>query len=77
MARKHQSRDQRAGTVINLNSKKQEGRVRRSPGNCGSFFFRVEPWSVDDVPERSVHYYFAKYGKEPFALAARPGGPHN
>jgi len=30
MARKHQLREQRAGTVINLSSKKQEGRLGKA-----------------------------------------------
>ena len=41
--------------------------------NRGSFFFRDRAWSQSDmeavmyeVAERSIHYYFAKYGSEPF-----------
>lgn len=41
--------------------------------NRGSFFFREQEWTSDematvmyDVAERSVHYYYAKYGKERF-----------
>ena len=46
----------------------QEGRFDR-----GSFYFREEKWTVEemaaimeDIAKRSVLYYFAKYGKEPF-----------
>ena len=42
--------------------------------NRGSFYFRPEPWSVDemyeimkDIAERSVYYYFSKYTQEHFA----------
>ena len=38
--------------------------------NRGSFFFREDKWSVDemaavlfDVGERAIHYYLAKLGK--------------
>lgn len=41
--------------------------------NRGSFYFRRDPWSVDEMTEvmsdiagRSVHYYFAKHGKDFF-----------
>jgi len=41
--------------------------------NRGSFYFREERWSVEemnnillDVAERSIYYYFSKYGKETF-----------
>jgi len=41
--------------------------------NRGSFYFREERWSVDemsnilfDVAERSIYYYFSKYGKQTF-----------
>jgi type II restriction enzyme len=41
--------------------------------NRGSFFFREAPWTREemerimfDIAERSVHYYFAKYGKDQF-----------
>jgi len=47
----------------------ENGRINR-----GSFFFREKPWSLEemkrimyDIASRSVHYYFAKYGKERFA----------
>ncbi|ABU57521.1 hypothetical protein Rcas_1426 [Roseiflexus castenholzii DSM 13941] len=39
----------------------------------GSFYFRQEPWSVEemadimkDIAERSVFYYFSKYGEKHF-----------
>ena len=41
--------------------------------NRGSFYFRPEPWTVDemsevmkDIAERSVLYYFSKYGENYF-----------
>jgi len=41
--------------------------------NRGSFFFRPAAWTADEMAEimyeiasRSVHYYYAKYGKEHF-----------
>lgn len=41
--------------------------------NRGSFFFREEEWTIDematvmtDIATRSVHYYFAKYGADAF-----------
>lgn len=41
--------------------------------NRGSFFFRLEPWSLRemsdvmfDVGSRAIHYYFAKYGDDAF-----------
>jgi len=41
--------------------------------NRGSFFFRQEPWSREemtsvmvDVGTRAIHYYFAKYGERAF-----------
>jgi len=41
--------------------------------NRGSFFFREEPWSVDEMVEimyevasRAIYYYFACYGEAPF-----------
>lgn len=44
--------------------------------NRGSFYFRREKWSVDemaavmiDIAERSVLYYFAKYREQHFARA--------
>lgn len=44
--------------------------------NRGSFFFRERPWSKDDmvritheVADRSIHYYFAKYGSSFFKKA--------
>jgi len=43
--------------------------------NRGSFFFRPEPWTVDemttimkDIAERSIYYYFTKYGKDRFLI---------
>ena len=43
--------------------------------NRGSFFFREAEWSHDemvevmlDVAQRSIYYYFAKYGPDAFAL---------
>ncbi len=45
--------------------------------NRGSFFFREERWTVQemedvmyDVASRSIHYYFARYGTDAFAKAA-------
>ncbi len=45
----------------------------RGTWNRGSFFFREEAWSVDEMVEhmmevatRSIHYYFAKYGDDRF-----------
>lgn len=44
--------------------------------NRGSFYFRSKQWRVHemlkvmkDIAERSVLYYFSKYGKERFGLA--------
>ncbi len=41
--------------------------------NRGSFYFRPQPWTVDemaaimkDIAERSVYYYFSKYGEDHF-----------
>lgn len=41
--------------------------------NRGSFYFRVEPWTEDEmfevayrIAEQSIYYYFSKYGKESF-----------
>jgi type II restriction enzyme len=41
--------------------------------NRGSFFFRKEPWKIDEMSEimfeiakRSIYYYFAKYGQNNF-----------
>jgi type II restriction enzyme len=41
--------------------------------NRGSFYFRAEKWSVDemaaimkDIAEKSVYYYFSKYGETKF-----------
>lgn len=41
--------------------------------NRGSFFFREDPWTIDEMTElmfevasRSIHYYYARYGKEIF-----------
>lgn len=41
--------------------------------NRGSFFFREDPWSIDEMTEtmfevasRAVHYYFARYGVNTF-----------
>lgn len=41
--------------------------------NRGSFFFRLEPWTREemadvmvDVGTRAIHYYFAKYGDDAF-----------
>jgi type II restriction enzyme len=41
--------------------------------NRGSFFFRKEPWKVNEMSEimfeitkRSIYYYFAKYGQNSF-----------
>ncbi len=41
--------------------------------NRGSFFFRENPWSIDEMYElmfevasRAVHYYFARYGADSF-----------
>jgi type II restriction enzyme len=46
--------------------------------NRGSFFFREAAWTEPemigvmlDVAERSIHYYYAKYGKERFGDAQR------
>ena len=43
--------------------------------NRGSYYFRDEKWTyeemykiVSDVAERSVYYYFSKYGKENFEV---------
>jgi len=43
--------------------------------NRGSFFFRLEPWSVNemadvmfDVGSRAIHYYFAKFGDYAFKM---------
>jgi len=46
--------------------------------NRGSFYFRPEKWSVDemvavmrDIAERAVLYYFSKYGEKHFRPAER------
>lgn len=46
--------------------------------NRGSFFFRLEPWSrqemsdiMFDVGSRAIHYYFAKFGDEAFKMIDR------
>lgn len=47
--------------------------------NRGSFFFRLEPWTREemadvmvDVGTRAIHYYFAKHGDDAFsAISAR------
>ena len=56
---------------INVVNEGEHGRFNR-----GSFFFREQEWTSDemeavmyDVAERSVHYYYAKYGKERFQQA--------
>lgn len=43
--------------------------------NRGSFFFRAEPWTEEEMAEvmlevarRSIHYYFAAYGEDRFAV---------
>jgi len=45
--------------------------------NRGSFYFRPNPWSVDemfkvmaDIAERAVLYYFSKYGEDHFEKSA-------
>lgn len=45
--------------------------------NRGSFYFRREPWTLDemrnvmvDVASRAVHYYFAKHGEDSFKRAS-------
>lgn len=42
--------------------------------NRGSFYFRLQPWTVDEmaeimkeIAERSVFYYFSKYGRNHFS----------
>lgn len=54
--------------VVNLG---ENGRFNR-----GSFFFREQAWRADEmgaimyeVAERSIHYYYAKYGKARFERA--------
>ena len=41
--------------------------------NRGSFYFREKRWTINgmvkimkEISEKSVHYYFAKYGEECF-----------
>lgn len=41
--------------------------------NRGSFYFREDPWQEDEmfdivveIAEKSVYYYFSKYGKSSF-----------
>lgn len=41
--------------------------------NRGSFFFRCDPWTVEEMTKimkevcrRSIHYYFARYGEDHF-----------
>lgn len=43
--------------------------------NRGSFFFRLEPWTFEemsdvmfDVGSRAIHYYFAKFGDDAFRM---------
>lgn len=43
--------------------------------NRGSFFFRLEPWTLEemsdvmfDVGSRAIHYYFAKFGDDAFEM---------
>jgi type II restriction enzyme len=47
--------------------------------NRGSFFFREDPWTSEEmgeimnqIAERSIHYYFARYGKDNFRRLAQP-----
>ena len=47
--------------------------------NRGSFYFRENKWTVDemeavlyDIAERSIYYYFSKYGKEHFVQLTPP-----
>jgi type II restriction enzyme len=51
--------------------------VEGSPFSRGSFFIREKPWSkremanrMFDVAERSVHFYYAKYGSKRFQLVS-------
>ncbi len=81
MARKHQLRQQRAGTVINLTSKKQEGRLgkalktvaHRLSKSYGVILQHERQWTIADVvgrlrtlfPDVQFHYYFAKSAMRP------------
>jgi len=74
MARKHQLRKQRAGTVINLTSKKQEGRLGKAltavadrlRSQFGVVLQHEREWKLADVvdrlrtvfPDVRFHYYF-------------------
>ena len=81
MARKHQLREQRAGTVINLTSKQQEGRLGRSlmaVAEClhaefGVALHHEREWKLADVvrrlrgafPNVQFHYYFESSAMRP------------
>ena len=54
--------------VVSLNNEGENGQFNR-----GSFFFREAEWTRDEmaeimwtIAERSVYYYFSKYGKKQF-----------
>lgn len=81
MARKHQLRQQRAGTVINLTSKNQEGRVgkalrvveKRLTEDFGVILQHEKEWRLADVvarlrsmfPEVKFDYYFESSAMRP------------
>jgi type II restriction enzyme len=81
VARKHQLRDQRTGTVINLTSKKQEGNlgqalaavVTRIEEQFDLDLFHEKDWKLADVvarlrvgfPEIPFHYYFETSAMRP------------
>ena len=59
--------------VTHLHNTGNDGRFNR-----GSFYFREEQWTVEemsrilhDIAERSIFYYFSKYGKETFVPLAQ------
>jgi type II restriction enzyme len=81
MARKHQLREQRAGTVINLTSKKQESRVGKAllsvvgrlQSEYGVVLSHEGQWKLADVvarlrslfPAIEFHYYFETSSMRP------------
>ena len=81
MARKHQLREQRTGTVINLTSKQQESRLGRSltavakrlRAEFGVELHHERQWKLADVvrrlreafPNVPFHYYFESSAMRP------------
>jgi type II restriction enzyme len=62
-----------------LNMEHLHNQGPRGVFNRGSFYFRVAEWTESEmidlcypVAEKSIYYYFSKYGEAPFLSAARP-----